>query len=75
MDVVRQWSFFLGQGTKTELPNSLIRSFEWQHVMDARKKIKERLYLKKERRDKDKFDLGNIVLVRNVKSGVWKTKG
>ena len=43
VDVVRQWSFFLGQGTKTELPNSLIRSFEWQHVMDARKKIKERL--------------------------------
>ena len=51
---------FLGQGTKTELPYSLICSFEWQHVMDARKKIKEGLYLKEERRDKNKFDLGNI---------------
>ena len=47
---------FMGRGTKTGLPNSLIRSFKWQHTMDARKKIKERLYLNKERRDKDIFD-------------------
>ena len=60
---------------KTELPNSLILSFEWQHPMDARKKIKERLCLQKERGDKDKFDLGEIVLVQNVKSGGWNTKG
>ena len=35
VDVVRQWSFFLGQGTKTELPNSLIRSFEWSYFLDT----------------------------------------
>ena len=58
---------------KTELPNSLILSFEWQHAMDARKNIKERLCLKKERRDKDKFYLGEIVLVQNVKSGGWNS--
>ena len=43
-----------------------MHSFEWQHTMDARKKIKERVYLKKERRDKDIFDLDEIVLVHGT---------
>ena len=43
---------FLGRGTIAELPNSLIRLFKWQHAMDAKKEIKERLYLNKERRDR-----------------------
>ena len=41
----------------------------------CKKIFKGRLYLKKERKDKDKFDLGEIVLVQNVKSGGWNTKG
>ena len=32
---------FLGRGTKTELHNSLISSFEWQHAMDTRRKRKD----------------------------------
>ena len=64
---------FLGRGVKSQIPNSLNRSFNWAWAIQNRCRQKMKLFEKKGRTKKHQFEVDKEVAVQNLKTGDWKT--
>ena len=70
-------SCFLGRATRASLPNSWSRQIEWRKQIELRGEEIEKQVQRKQRTVGKKltFDVGEDVLVQNMKTGKWDTKG
>ena len=70
-------SRFLGRATRTSLPNSWKRYIEWRKQIELHGEEIEKRDRKKQRTVGKKltFEVGEDVLVQNMKNGKWDTKG
>ena len=68
-------SRFLGRGVRSSIPNSLDRSVNWQKLMDIREAQHEKRVSKPGRCSKETYEVGEQVLVQNIKNKKWDQKG
>ena len=66
---------FLGHGVRSGLPNSLDRSYNWKKSLEIRAELHQKRVARPGRVSKEIYEVGETVLVQDVKSKLWKKRG
>ena len=66
---------FLGHGVRSGLPNSLDRSYNWEKSLEIRAELHRKRVVHPGRVSKEIYEVGETVLVQDVKTKLWKKKG
>ena len=62
---------FLGHGVRSRLPNSLDRSYNWKKSLEIRAELHQKRVARPGRVSKEINNVGETVLVQDVKSKLW----
>ena len=68
-------SRFLGHGARTNLPNSVNRHIDWNHLMEIRAAQHQKRVDKPGKTSKVQFDVNETVIVQDYKSKKWDKEG
>ena len=66
---------FLGHGVRSGLPNSLDRSYNWEKSLEIRAELHRKRVARPGRVSKEIYEVGETVLVQDVKTKLWKKTG
>ena len=66
---------FLVHGVRSGLPNSLDRSYNWEKSLEIRAELHRKRVARPGRVSKEIYEVGETVLVQDVKTKLWKKTG